>query len=344
MRVFIYEFFCCNLSAHRFAEALAREGRAMFLAVLEDFSRIPKVEVVTMKTSGAPWKPVQGVHILNAADEETTFRELARSADFTLVIAPEVDDILFTRCQWVEESGSRLLGPSSSAVRLTGDKWLLAHQFRQQGIPTPKGILLDHGLDVADLVYPVVCKPRYGAGSLATFLIRNREEWPSCRQQMETEGFRGQSLIQPFVQGTAASIAFLQGPDACIPLQPAEQELSTDGRFHYRGGRLPLAGDLAERTIRLGQRALACVGELMGYIGVDIVLGNAPNGAYDYVMEINPRFTTSYLGLRALAQTNLAEALLQVFQGEASPKISWKKGLVHFQAEGTVNPVLSDLD
>jgi predicted ATP-grasp superfamily ATP-dependent carboligase len=48
----------------------------------------------------------------------------------------------------------------------------------------------------------------------------------------------------------------------------------------------------------------------LGYLGVDLVLGDDPSGADDRVIEINPRLTTSYVGLRAAALCNLAEAML----------------------------------
>ena len=54
----------------------------------------------------------------------------------------------------------------------------------------------------------------------------------------------------------------------------------------------------------------------VGYVGVDLVLGREPDGSEDVVIEINPRLTTSYVGLRAAARTNLAEAMWQVAQGE----------------------------
>ena len=38
------------------------------------------------------------------------------------------------------------------------------------------------------------------------------------------------------------------------------------------------------------------------------MLGDDPAGADDVVIEINPRLTTSYLGLRRLARDNLADA------------------------------------
>ena len=68
---------------------------------------------------------------------EPLFRRLARTADFTLVIAPEFDGILECRCRWALDEGSRLLGPSPDAVQLTADKLSLAAHLIRHGVPTP---------------------------------------------------------------------------------------------------------------------------------------------------------------------------------------------------------------
>ena len=65
------------------------------------------------------------------------FRRLAREADFTLVIAPEFDDLLEHRCRWALDEGSRLLGPTPDAVRLTADKFALAAHLFRHGRPHP---------------------------------------------------------------------------------------------------------------------------------------------------------------------------------------------------------------
>jgi predicted ATP-grasp superfamily ATP-dependent carboligase len=65
----------------------------------------------------------------------------------------------------------------------------------------------------------------------------------------------------------------------------------------------------------LGTNALKSFGSLRGYIGIDLVLGVEPDGSDDFVVEINPRPTTSYVGLRAAARTNLAEAMLRIAEG-----------------------------
>src|SRR5689334_14374883 len=110
MRIFVYEY-TCALADSALAGSLVAEGRAMLSALLEDFRRIPDIEAITLAPGAEP----------------AEFRDLARSADWTVVIAPEQDGILAERCHWVEQAGGRLLGPSSAAVRLTGDKLQTFH-------------------------------------------------------------------------------------------------------------------------------------------------------------------------------------------------------------------------
>ena len=73
---------------------------------------------------------------------------------------------------------------------------------------------------------------------------------------------------------------------------------SFDGGFEirYRGGRLPLPPTLMERATRLGKQTIACIPGLRGFVGVDLVLGQ--DAADDRVIEVNPRVTTSAVGLR----------------------------------------------
>jgi predicted ATP-grasp superfamily ATP-dependent carboligase len=286
----------------------------MLAAVREDFSRIPGVEPLTI-----------------SFDEPSAFQVLAGQADWTLVIAPEFAGILAERCRWVEAAGGRLLGPASAAVRLAADKLLLAGHLERCDIPTPRTQLLADFLSQRHAAFPVVCKPRYGAGSQATVRARDPRELPAL-----CPGSPDSLVIQPFVPGLAVSVAFLIGPRQTMPLLPCRQDVSPDGRFHYLGGSLPLPPALAERARRLARRAVECVEGLRGYVGVDLVLGEQADGSRDVVIEINPRLTTSYVGLRALAVTNLAEAMLAVAVDRDIPPLVWRAGRVRFRADGTV--------
>jgi predicted ATP-grasp superfamily ATP-dependent carboligase len=299
----------------------------MLRAVAADFARIPGAKVRTILAS--PFKlPGCSIETFSPGNEESAFRRSVRWADYSLVIAPEFDNLLFDRCRWVEQENGRLLGPSSSAVALAGDKLALSEHLRARGVRTP----VCRPVDSSPCTFPMACKPRFGAGSLATFRIDRPESLAECLAVARAEGWAGEMVLQPYVSGTAASVAFLCGPKACIPLAPTAQHLSDDGRFHYLGGELPLPPALADRAVRIARSAVDAVPGLTGYVGVDVVLGD--DG--DWVIEINPRLTTSYLGLRALSEDNLAEMMVRTVCGEKVDPPRWIDGMVRFSVDGTI--------
>src|SRR5262249_9171715 len=139
--------------------------------------------------------------------------------------------------------------------------------------------------------------------------------------------------LEEFIPGQPASMAVLCGPRGNHPLPACEQRLSADSRFVYLGGRVPLDPRLDSRARQLVLAAVGALPEPRGYLGVDLVLGAVAGGSGDRVIEINPRLTTSYVGLRAAARTNLAAAMLAVVQGQ-TPDLCFADTLVEFSADG----------
>jgi predicted ATP-grasp superfamily ATP-dependent carboligase len=332
VEILVYEYSCCQpLAAGTPAAALRAEGWAMLSAVLHDLARIRGVTAVTVLARDHADVPFPSRRV-GPTDEEYVFRELAARADHTLVIAPEFDGLLEARCRWAEEAGGRLLGPGPEAVRLAGDKLTLAGHLARHGISTPPTLALSDVLDRRAVVpFPAVCKPRYGAGSQSTYLARDEGDLRGIHEAEPATEF----VVQPHVAGTPASAALLLGPRRCLALPPAFQHLSADGHFHYLGGSAPLPFDLAGRARSLAAAAAGALPGARGYVGVDLVLGE-PDGAGDQVIEVNPRLTTSYVGLRALARGNLAEVMLRVARGEEAPPLLWHGGAVTWKADGSV--------
>ncbi len=330
MRIFLYEYASAQSAATDLPASIRREGRAMLDAVCADFGRLADVEVVTLPPGGN--------------DDPLAFRKVAASADWSLVIAPEFDRLLTTRCQWVEEAGGGLLGPSSSAVEFLSDKWNVYRTLTAWGIPTPQTFLVGacgkqgvpdaaggggqapdrHGDDPAAFVV----KPRWGAGSVGVRRLGD-PAW---------DAVSGEMLMQSFVPGTPASCAVLVLPKGQVIRFPAARQfLGGDTGFRYLGGEVPLDASLDQRVARLLGPLLprlAGLSGLKGYVGIDLILGDDPDGCRDAVIEINPRLTTSYLGLRKLAGGNLAEAMLAAAQGRSPSRLAWKPVCVRFAAEG----------
>jgi predicted ATP-grasp superfamily ATP-dependent carboligase len=61
----------------------------------------------------------------------------------------------------------------------------------------------------------------------------------------------------------------------------------------------------------------------LGFFGVDLLLGEAAED--DLVVEINPRLTMSYLGLRQLTHENLAQHALDIADGGEIREIEWSR-------------------
>jgi predicted ATP-grasp superfamily ATP-dependent carboligase len=347
MRVFVYEYLSSGALGDTVAAASLRaEGWAMLAAILEDFGGCHGVEMCTLIDArlGAAVErvcPHITLHFARPGAEEQMFRSLAAEVDFSLVIAPEFDDILAQRCGWVEEVGGHLLGPSASAVRLTGDKRMMYRNWVDRQVPTPYVVDPPDEYSPVAILTPCVCKPRCGAGSQATFLLRNSDDLIEMLASLQSEGRSGETILQAHAPGLPVSAAFLAGAGRLLALPATEQHLSSDGRFRYLGGRLPLEHCLDQRARRLAERAVRAVEGLHGYFGVDLVLGEAIDGSADVAIEINPRLTTSYVGLRRLARFNLAEALLAIAAGSPPPSWNWRSEPIVFRADGTVQSVIS---
>jgi predicted ATP-grasp superfamily ATP-dependent carboligase len=336
MKLFIFELVSAGGLGTQVPSSLRAEGWAMLAALVEDFDRIENVETLTLLEHSCPRALGRLCRRIGPGEEQTGFEELTACADAVLVIAPEFDQLLALRSRWVLDAGKELLGSNLAAINLTGDKWALARHFAQRGVPTPATVLLEADVDVGqtECTFPAICKPRHGAGSQTTYLVREKKNlqhhWRKARVELPGTDF----LLQPLIPGRPASVSFLIGPAQRLALEAVAQNLSTDGRLRYLGGRLPLPEPLARRAVRLGRQAIDTVDGLAGLVGVDLILGDAPDGGQDWIIEINPRPTTSYIGLRRLAEDNLAEALLRITRGDKVAPIRWRRSPVQFSSTG----------
>ena len=339
MRVFVYEHLCARADA---ASPLIAEGRAMLLAALSDLCALPDVDAVTLvgpalaETLRAV-SPRLTVILAAGADERTSYVAAARCCALALVIAPEFDDILATRCEWALEAGCALLGPPPEAVRLCADKLRLAEYLsRCDGVQAPATALYDPQRPPRD-GFPYVVKPRSGAGAQATFIVRSAEEYAQAGSFARAQGFAGELIVQPFCRGQPGSVAVILHGRYNRFLPPAEQLIETaspSGQLRYAGGAVEYPIELRLAAM-LAQGVAVVVPGLAGYVGIDMVFD--PSAWTDTaVIEINPRLTTSYVGLRRLSNVNLMGVLLDAVQGKDPPPLSWRTGRVRFDPDGTV--------
>lgn len=336
MRLFVYEFITggglWESSNAPPSGSLFHEGSAMLRAVAEDFAKLPGVEVVITWDERLPAPPafcqVRGVGSTQA--ERSAIKELASASDGVLVIAPELDGALQERVQWVTAAGGALLCPGVEFVSLASDKDRCGRHLQAAGVPTPQGVRLQAGdAFPRDFPYPAVLKPCDGAGSQDLFRVDSVSfPWPA--------GLRNTAWrLEAFHPGRPASIAVLCGPGGNIILPPCRQVLTDDGHWRYLGGVAPAPAAWTGRATILAKKVIAAMPPTTGYVGIDLILGAASDGSQDAVIEVNPRLTTSYVGLRQIVAGNLAEIMWKTALG-IPPAVSYRQRRIEFSAEGTM--------
>jgi predicted ATP-grasp superfamily ATP-dependent carboligase len=331
-RIFVYEFVsgggCYSTLGQIMPEgSLLAEGEAMLAAAAADLLRLPQTGVHFLRDARLPELHLPGcvVHRIGTAEEERSeFFALAGSAAGSVVIAPEIGGALLERVEWAVQAGANLWGPGARLVSLASDKQRLADHLAAAGLPVPAGRPMAPGESLPmNFAYPAVLKPRDGAGSQN---VQRIDAWSMDGPRLAVPG-----RLEVFCPGLPASIGVLCGPAGSIPLPPCAQILSDDGRFAYLGGYLPLPPTLAKRAEQWGLRVISALPAPRGYIGIDLVLGADPHGNDDVIIEINPRLTTSYLGLRAACEGNLMGHWLDVLS-ERPVVLCLREGAVQFDA------------
>jgi tyramine---L-glutamate ligase len=311
-------------------------------AIANDFACLPGDPIKVIVTSDArlpdepgPWTIAR----IGARADPGQARELARTADFTVLIAPETRGILSSLTRDFENAGAQLLGSTADAVELAADKVLLAARLQALSIATPpsRAIVPSGGLP-HDAIYPAVLKPIDGAGSVDTFFLADAQSLPACARDMPV------AVLQPFVPGIPMSASFFveTGGRSWLIGVGIQRMATRDGRFEYRGGTLPAPCRDALAQLKPAVDAIAGLG---GFVGVDFIWNAQERHAT--ILEINPRPTTSYVGLSRLVPPGLlarswlaacepAARDLGILEGLAE-YIHESRGFVSFKADGEVD-------
>jgi predicted ATP-grasp superfamily ATP-dependent carboligase len=278
---------------------LAPEGEAMYRVIAGSLERCG-YRVVS---------PEQG-------DFTGEIRRLAPGCDIGLVIAP---DHLLARYTGIMERLTHNIGCGSMNVAVCANK------------PQTRGILARHGIPVppGDGSGKKVIKPVAGCGSIG---VRITEEVPEEGEFAEAfiEGEHlSVSLVGSRVVGNVCE--FYSGdPPLVVAINRQKIETDSSGMFHYLGGETPVRGHTREEEIlNSAVRTLQVLG-CQGYCGVDIVLGDLA-----YVVDVNPRITTSIAGIAACMQEEIADVLIGASMG-SSPRRVHLTGSARFDNHGRV--------
>ena len=306
MRIFAFEFFSGGgLAGRPLPETLAREGDLMLATLAADLAELPGITVVASRDPRLP--PLPACETLRPRPGEDPFALYARglaAADAAWPTAPEGDGILERLCRDTDASGRLLLGCRPDAVHLAASKRATARALLERGIlavPT-----FGFGEVPISTSGPWVVKPDDGAGCEDTEVLPD-----TAAAQLRLAHDAERLVAQPWLDGEPLSLSLLCRRGTAGLLSCNRQ------RVAVQGGRLRLEGVLVNavpdengRYAALGEQIAAAIPGLWGYVGVDLVATR--DGPV--VLEVNPRLTTSYCGLRTALGINPAALVLDLLQ------------------------------
>jgi predicted ATP-grasp superfamily ATP-dependent carboligase len=292
-------------------ESLITEGSLMLRALLANLATLDDLDVTVMIDERlrnlVTDTFVNTVFIGPELDSTEEFARLVAQADLVWPIAPEFDGILQSLCQTVATLGKILLNSSAKAVAVAGNKFKTYELLYQHDIATvPTRMLYPLDKNIASPTGEWIVKPVDGVGCVDSYVITNLLDLE------QVAIVKNQYIIQPHLQGdkTSLSCIFKQGQGwlICVNLQHFELIKS---QYQLTGIEINHHADPGQFQHVIDQIAVA-LPELWGYVGIDLI----ETSEHTLVLEINPRLTTSFVGLYDALGINIAEAVLQLVHGE----------------------------
>ncbi len=325
MRVFLYE---CITGGGWFdlapgevpAGSLYREGQAMVSALADDLQAIQGCDLLLLRDGrldACPNTKADVRRVMDSCDHRRAFDDAVTCSDGVIIIAPEWRNCLLERVQRVVELRGNLHSPDPSFVAVTSDKHQTVGRLQEAGVRVPVTQRIEsdrqwrHALgSQGSMPGPFVIKPCDGAGSMGLRFFPHALSGQAIDRLLSDDAFRsGTWCVQAYCAGRPASVSAIMQGERFSLLPPCWQHLDPE-TWVYTGGAAITETDYAERARRLAEKALAALPPTRGYVGVDLILGNDDRGDEDFVLEVNPRLTTSYVGLRQSVTLNLAEVML----------------------------------
>ncbi len=257
------------------------EGRAMLSSLANSFSTCGHQ---VWYPARSPIAGIRGDAVeCSGSDFRESVEKIARMSDAGIVIAP--DEILADLTKVVEANTVNLGCPERS-VRDCADKLVCSQILSASGIAVPG--IADNSVDAE----AYVIKPRWGCASDGISIVH--------RKVPTDDDF----IITKFIAGEHLSVSLIIG-ESTLPLTVNRQYIEIGSEITYNGGVVAYPTPLREEVMDVAARAARALG-CKGYVGLDIVAGDEL-----YVVDVNPRPTTSLLGITKVIDCEIGDLIIR---------------------------------
>jgi hypothetical protein len=243
---------------------------------------------------------------------------IAPVCDMGLVIAP---DHLIARYTQILEQHTHNLGCGFMTAALCANKVQTERILRLHAIPVPADVLTGRR----------VIKPVKGCGAQGVRL----SDGPTGKDEFSQEYIEGEhfsvSIVASRVVGDAC-LYFSGKPPLALAVNRQYIDIDAGGRFSYQGGETPVHPEREEEITGVARNVAGVLG-CQGYCGIDVVVADQV-----YVVDVNPRITTSLVGIAACMEEEIADILVAASKGGGPDKVHLA-GSARFDTQGRIMKV-----
>lgn len=256
------------------------------------------------------------------------------ASDFkrAIFIAAENDNNLYNITKILEDNNVKTYTSSAEACFKSSDKYE-TYEALPISIPQPKSFRfkidprgywkraienLHEKWQAEDPLTPLklIIKPLMGVDCEDIVIIENIEDLTLDLDKIFTPGSR--VLVQEYIDGVDISVSLISDGKKAIPISLNRQyvELKND-KGTYLGGKIPFESEFKDEAFEIAANAVEAIDGLKGFVGVDLLINNDEKDIYSvYLLEINSRFTTPYVGLKQISNINIGESIIKLIDGE----------------------------
>jgi predicted ATP-grasp superfamily ATP-dependent carboligase len=324
----------------KLSSSILSEGYGMLRSLISD-CKAAGYNVTTLldsrlKEFNPPNEADKIVSVSSPNELSAKLKEHSSAADAVYVIAPESGQVLKKLVHIIETSGGTSLNCKIDAIKRVSNKMTTYETLKRMGLKVPETVLLDiHDKTdnikrlIKELEYPLVFKPLDGVSCGGLSIVKDEGDIAGAVKKVARESMSKQFIAQKMIRGKAASACVISTGDNAVAVTLNMQFVtlaSPDEESRYYGGIVPFDHSLEKEALKTAQTVVEAVRGLKGYVGVDIILSKEG----PVVMEVNPRLTTSYVGLRRVVNFNPAEAIVDAVIRRELPKNVQKRGYTFF--------------
>jgi predicted ATP-grasp superfamily ATP-dependent carboligase len=316
--IFVCEFITGGgLNHQALSQSLLKQGESMRDALLHDLSELSYQIITAVDVRLAQPRDCHLCSVISAEDDVwLRWAEIMNSVDAVWLIAPETDGNLAKLTALALQHNKIILGCGLNAINVCSSKLSTYQLLKNSGINTVE--------TYSHLQWPKtkgiswLAKPDDGAGCEQTVCFDDAEDlsqWLSPPQYQETH------VIQPYLVGVAGSVSCVMYKGKAHVLSCNQQLIAIENNvLQYQGCVVNGMRQHWKKFVILASQIAQLLPDLAGYVGIDVIVNDNEQEEAITLIEINPRLTTSYIGLREATGCNTAELIMSIF---ANPDYQW---------------------